>query len=388
MPGQASIAKHPAFDAASSPTVTSSGSDTARVSLDVCRRQRSRVGLQWLPPNLQLAPSRARPRSCGRTLAVVILAEIFNESEVGQIPLQSFTGQYIRRRIVKGYEAREVAEVVERFLGAEADHRQCQSSSSGRTMSLNCTTTHERSSKGLVRHTEESGVQGSMSDTDIKYHRDVSRWEPNARGRLEQAALKLYIERGFEQTTVAEIANEARLTERTFFRYFADKREVLFWGAGTLQEFLVIRVAGALEPEAAINVVASALEAAGALLEERRDSTRQRQAVISASAELRERELIKLASFASAMAEALRHRGVESTTASLAAEAGIAVFRVAFDLWIIDTGERDLSQLIRESFVELKVVTAGGLSPVPDSAGRSTIGVAPTGAAKPPDSPA
>lgn len=228
----------------------------------------------------------------------------------------------------------------------------------------------------------------AMSHTDIKYHRNVSRWEPNARGRLEQAALKFYIERGFEQTTVAEIANEAGLTERTFFRYFADKREVLFWGAGTLQEFLVSRVAGALEPEAAINVVASALEAAGALLEERRDSARQRQAVISASAELRERELIKLASLAAAMAEALRHRGVKPPAASLAAEAGIAVFRVAFDLWIIDTGERELSQLIRESFDELKVVTAGGSSQAPAPAGRSTIDVAPPRATKPSDSPA
>ena len=67
----------------------------------------------------------------------------------------------------------------------------------------------------------------------------MSRWEPNARGRLEQAALELYIERGFEQTTVAEIAEQAGLTERTFFRYFADKREVLFGGQDVLQDLFV-----------------------------------------------------------------------------------------------------------------------------------------------------
>jgi len=67
----------------------------------------------------------------------------------------------------------------------------------------------------------------------------MSRWEPNAKGRLEQAALDLYRERGFEQTTVAEIAERAGLTERTFFRYFADKREVLFWGQAMLQEMSV-----------------------------------------------------------------------------------------------------------------------------------------------------
>src|SRR5579862_3953814 len=127
----------------------------------------------------------------------------------------------------------------------------------------------------------------------------MGRWEPNARGRLEQAALALYGERGFEHTTVAEIAARAGLTERTFFRYFTDKREVLFWGAGTLREVLVIAVAAAPASAAPIDAVADALEAAGALLQERRDSARQRQAVIAASTELRERELIKLASLAS-----------------------------------------------------------------------------------------
>src|SRR5260221_11308232 len=99
----------------------------------------------------------------------------------------------------------------------------------------------------------------------------MSRWEPNARGRLEQAALELLIERGFGQNTVAEIAKRAGLTERTFFRYFADKREVLFAGAGSLQEFLVSALASAPECAAPIDAVASALQAAGALLQERRE---------------------------------------------------------------------------------------------------------------------
>src|SRR5271166_244751 len=122
-----------------------------------------------------------------------------------------------------------------------------------------------------------------MSVAVIKYARGMSRWEPNARGRLELAALELYGERGFEQTTVAEIAKRAGLTERTFFRHFADKREVLFWGAGALQEFLVSNVDAAPAPLPPIEAIAVALcAAADDIFEERRDLARQRQAIIDA----------------------------------------------------------------------------------------------------------
>src|SRR5580658_3651572 len=126
----------------------------------------------------------------------------------------------------------------------------------------------------------------------------MGRWEPDARGRLGRAALDLYGERGFDQTTVAEIAARAGLTERTFFRHFSDKREVLFSGAGALQQLLVEAVAAAPAPAAPIEAVAAGLAAAGAALEQRREFARRRQAVINANAELRERELIKLATLA------------------------------------------------------------------------------------------
>jgi len=200
----------------------------------------------------------------------------------------------------------------------------------------------------------------SMSAAVIGYDQAMGRWEPNARGRLEQAALELYVERGFEQTTVAEIAQRAGLTERTFFRHFADKREVLFQGAASLQELLVNAVASAPDSSAPIAAIASALEAAGAVLGERRESARQRQTVIAANPELRERELIKLASLASALANALRARGVSDPTASLAAEAGIAVFKIAFERWVDESNQRDLPPLIRESLNALRAVTAGG----------------------------
>jgi|GEM_PF-6841866 AcrR family transcriptional regulator len=151
----------------------------------------------------------------------------------------------------------------------------------------------------------------------------------------------------------------AGLTERTFFRHFVDKREVLFWGAGSLQDLLVSTLDSTLDSAAPIDAVAAALEAAAALLQERREFSRQRQAVIAANTELQERELIKLASLSAALADTLHRRGVTDPAASLTAEAGIAVFKVAFERWINETNQQDFPQLIRETLDELKAVTAG-----------------------------
>jgi AcrR family transcriptional regulator len=186
----------------------------------------------------------------------------------------------------------------------------------------------------------------------------MGRWAPDARGRLERAALELYGEHGFDSTTVAEIAERAGLTERTFFRHFADKREVLFLGSGALQAFLVNEVEHAPATAAPVETIIEALDAAAtSFFEERRDFARLRQAIIAANAELQERELIKLAALAAALADALRRRGVRDPAASLAAEAGIAIFRVAFGAWAGDAGELTLSQQIRGSADELRVLT-------------------------------
>jgi AcrR family transcriptional regulator len=187
-----------------------------------------------------------------------------------------------------------------------------------------------------------------------------------------QAAFALYGERGFEQTTVAEIAERAGLTERTFFRHFADKREVLFAGADELQKLLVTAVAEAPDSATPIDAAAAGLEAAGALIQEGGELPRQRQAIIAASAELQERELIKLSSLASALADTLRRRGVVEPAASLAAEAGIAVFRIAFEQWIGDTGRQSLPSVIRGLFDELRSVVGAQ----PSLPGRGVAGAA------------
>ena len=205
-----------------------------------------------------------------------------------------------------------------------------------------------------------------MSVAVIIYDVRVSRWEPNARGRLEQAAIELYRERGFEQTTVADIAQHAGLTERTFFRHFADKREVLFSGSDRLQDAMVSAVANAPDSLAPIDAVAAGVEAGAALLQDRRQGPeypRLRQGIIAANPELQERESIKLASLALALADALRRRGITEPAASLAGEAGIAVFRVAFERWINASNQRDFPTLIRESLGELGALMAAGSWP-------------------------
>jgi AcrR family transcriptional regulator len=187
----------------------------------------------------------------------------------------------------------------------------------------------------------------------------VTRWEPNASGRLQEAALELFAERGFEQTTVEDIATRAGLTKRTFFRHYADKREVLFAGGEEFRERFVQGLAAAPADAPPLEAVAAALEAGGAFLRDRRDFARRRQAVVTANAELHERELVKLASVAVALAEGLRGRGVAEPTATVTAETGVAIFRTAFERWV-QADDRDLADCIRESLDALRAVSAVG----------------------------
>ncbi len=188
----------------------------------------------------------------------------------------------------------------------------------------------------------------------------MGRWEPDSRGRLQEAALALYSERGFDQTTAAQIAARAGLTERTFFRHFADKREVLFGGSAQLQERIVAGVAGAPASDGPLDAVARGLDNAAAMLgEARRDLTRQRQGVIAANPELRERERTKLADYATAVADALRERGVSEPQATFAADAGMTVLRVAMERWTGQENDEDLAAIMRDSVAELRAVATG-----------------------------
>lgn len=183
----------------------------------------------------------------------------------------------------------------------------------------------------------------------------MGRWEPNSRGRLQDAALTLFSERGFDQTTTAEIAARAGLTERTFFRHFADKREVLFGGYEVLRAIIVEAIEGAPSELAPFEVVQVAIEAAAKVLGEfRRDLARQRLEVIASNAELRERELAKLDEYAHAVAESLQRRGVVEPTARLAASAGASVLQYALEYWTRQLDDRSLIEVVHDGVKELR----------------------------------
>src|SRR6202012_3339703 len=133
----------------------------------------------------------------------------------------------------------------------------------------------------------------------------MARWKPGAHGRLAEAAMELFDERGFEATTVADIAERAGLTKRTFFRYFGDKREVLFAGSEPLKAKFVEAIAAA--PAAApLDAIAAGLDAMADLFAAIGERPRKRQAIIAANPDLQERELIKMNGFAAAGAAAPR----------------------------------------------------------------------------------
>ena len=187
------------------------------------------------------------------------------------------------------------------------------------------------------------------------------RWEPGARDRLRAAALDLYANRGFEQTTAADIAQSVGLTERTFFRYFADKREVLFGGQDRFKQVFVDGVAAAPEHASALEAVAFALQEAAAFFpDENRPHSRLRYAIISANPGLQERELLKLAALADVMAGALRARGVAEDQSVLAAETGVTVFNVSYRRWMAEGESRSLGTIEADVLGEMRALTLSG----------------------------
>jgi len=186
----------------------------------------------------------------------------------------------------------------------------------------------------------------------------MTRWEPGARERLNAAALELYESKGFEETTVAEIAQAVGLTERTFFRYYADKREVLFAGSELLEQQFVDGAASAPADATPIEVVRAAVAASAQYFpDERRDYSRLRNTIITANPPLAERELRKMSTLSDALTRALHDRGIPEPAATLAAQSGVTVFRVSFAEWIADGNTRSFTDIQSGMFAELSALS-------------------------------
>lgn len=163
----------------------------------------------------------------------------------------------------------------------------------------------------------------------------MSRWAPDARERLETAALDLFVENGYEDTTVAQIADRADLNRATFFRHFADKREVLFGGEDKLARLF----AGAIRAAPADATLTECLQAAFAaasvaMTPQQRAKAAKRVLVVAANSELQERGLLKHARMARSIADALRERGTDGLTARLGSEVGMLAFTIAVERWM------------------------------------------------------
>jgi len=204
-----------------------------------------------------------------------------------------------------------------------------------------------------------------MSVSAIGYGVPVARWEPGARERLSAAALELVDEQGFDDTTTAQVAARAGLSERTFFRHFADKREALFAGGDRFEAAYVDAVVAAAPGASPWEVLVAGL-AGGATFfsEERREHSRRRDRVISSHPALRERELLKLAALAGSVAAAMRERGIAEPTATLAAESCVTVFRIAFERWLRPDETRDLVTLQDEVLARLAELPPGSGQPM------------------------
>lgn len=198
-----------------------------------------------------------------------------------------------------------------------------------------------------------------MGPSPVTYPVGMARWEPDARDRLLRAALDLFVEQGYDETTVVGIAQRAGLTKSTFFRHFRDKREVLFGGQDLLNGLLAEGIADAPGAATPLDAVEAALDAVAAVFTPaRRDYAPALLAAIANNSELRERDALKRAGFAETMTAALRRRGVPDRPASVAAWLGVLAFGEAYSRWADPANRQGFGELARQALHELRTTIA------------------------------
>jgi AcrR family transcriptional regulator len=186
----------------------------------------------------------------------------------------------------------------------------------------------------------------------------VVRWEPGAEQRLQAAAMALFQQRGYDNVTVAEIAQSAGLTRRTFFNYFADKREIFSSGATAFHDNVIASLEAVEARVKPLDAAAAALVQAGIGIGQYREHAGAVRVLVESSTELYERELAKMASVGEALAEGLAQRGAEPRIAQMAASCAVTAYRVAWRDW----GERpdgDFAELMRNALADLRTAVRG-----------------------------
>lgn len=186
----------------------------------------------------------------------------------------------------------------------------------------------------------------------------MARWEPGARERLVVAAVDLFIEQGYDATTVAQVAERAGVTKSTFHRYFPDKRDLLVAGQEALSHLLTEGIAEAPEQAGPLDAVAAGLERASADMGPLNHELAPRlQAAIAANAELQERDALKIVGLAADMTEALVARGIPQLTAHLAAELGVLAFKQGYAQWLEGERDADLAPHVLTALDDLRTAT-------------------------------
>jgi AcrR family transcriptional regulator len=180
----------------------------------------------------------------------------------------------------------------------------------------------------------------------------MPRWRPDAQHRLQIAALSLFAENGYDGTTIAQIAERAGLEKRSFFRYFPDKREVLFGGGEALNELLSQTIAAQPPAVGAWDAAVAALVRSGEVLAIDRDLSRARREIIGHNRELRERQVLKSAQLEQIVRDLLIRRGTQPTEASVTGRLALLVYEVAFDRWL-DTAGPSFTQQVERAALEV-----------------------------------
>jgi AcrR family transcriptional regulator len=174
------------------------------------------------------------------------------------------------------------------------------------------------------------------------------------------AALALFAEQGYDDTTVEQVAAAAGLARSSFFRHYRDKREIVFGEQDALASRLADSVKNAQAQQTALEAIETAL--AGIAVDwfapGRRDRVRARNSIVASNPELRERELLKRAGIANAIAAALRSRGIEEPSAIVAAELATLALSQTIASWAAPGNTEEFAMIARQVLRRLHTAAA------------------------------